>query len=365
MDRFPVLLPPGDRNLISPSEQVHPDMAMLCPQCRSSFAQRLHCPNCGVRLVYQDARHGPDDGPDGLPASWQQTPWGRLIVGLLLAQGLYYVLRNLCTAGLLVAREEPASGVWATLTGLIVLQVLQATSVLAAGLLTGAGQRRGLLYGAVVGVWNAVFFILIQIWTGQPLTTIDLFGQPVLQVAFGALGGLVGSLIWRPLLLELMPIQPRKSLPSLAIRKGPSVFRGPVAWGRVLTGITVAVGGVFWVDMIRDSVMEASEGKLRIDTQLQADLVTWEISALAMLAGGALAGATTRNGAKQGLCVGIGTGTVLSGIRLASITHTPELLLLTLVSALTLAFVGGWFGSHLLPPVYRSARRKRVSTALL
>src|SRR5207244_2768697 len=136
------------------------------------------------------------------PVTWQQTPWGRLLIGLLLAQGLNYVLRQLCTAGLLVPREEVVRSVWATLTGLILLQALQAASVFAAGLLTGAGQRRGLLFGAVVGVWNAVFLILIQFWTGQPLTTIDLFGEPVLQVAFGALGGLVGSLIWRPLPLD-------------------------------------------------------------------------------------------------------------------------------------------------------------------
>jgi hypothetical protein len=82
-----------------------------------------------------------------------------------------------------------------------------------------------------------------------------------------------------------------------------------------------------------------------------------------MLIGGALAGATTTNGSKQGLCVGVGTGTVLLGIRLASITHSPQVLVLTIFSTLSLGFVGGWFGSQLLPPVYGRPRRKRVSTA--
>jgi hypothetical protein len=289
---------------------------------------------------------------------------------LLLAQGLYYVLRHLCTAGLLVAGEEPQNGVWETLRGLIVLQALQAASVFAAGLLAGAGQRRGLLFGAVVGVWNAVFFLLIQIWTThslttihQSVTTIDLFGQPVIHVAFGVMGGLIGSVIWRPLPLVAFSIEPRKTLPMVPLRKAAYTFSGPVAWARVLTGITVAVGGVFWVDVIRDSVLDASEGQLKIYTRLEADLVTWEISALAMIAGGALAGATTSNGMKQGLCVGLGTSTILLGIRLASITHTAELLVLTVISALTLSFAGGWFGSNLLPPVYRSSRRRRVRTA--
>lgn len=340
-------------------------MAMVCPQCRGSFAQRLSCPKCGVRLVYQDSRHGLEDSPEGLTASWQQTPWGRLVVGLLLAQGLNYVLRHLCTAGFLVAREQASDSVWATLTGLVLLQALQVASILSAGLLTGAGQRRGLLFGAVVGVWNAVFLILIQLWTLQTLTTIDLFGEPVLQVTFGALGGLIGSLIWRPLSPDLLPHPPRLPLPSLPVAKRPSLFSGPVAWGRVLTGITVAVGGVFWVDVIRDSVLESSEGKLRIDTHLQAELVTWEIAGLALIAGGALAGASTRNGSKQGLYVGLGAATVLLGIRLASSMQTPEQMILMAFAAMALGFVGGWFGGHLLPPVTISARRKRVSTASL
>ena len=138
--------------------------------------------------MYHDARHGADADQDELCASWQQTPWGRFLVGLLLAQGLYYVLRHLCTAGFMVAQEKWGNDVWATLTGLVVLQAIQAVSILTAGMLTGAGQRRGFFFGAVVGVWNAVFFILVQIWTAQALTTLDLFCQPVLEVAFGALG---------------------------------------------------------------------------------------------------------------------------------------------------------------------------------
>ena len=28
-------------------------MAMVCPQCNGSFEQRLNCPGCNVRLLYQ------------------------------------------------------------------------------------------------------------------------------------------------------------------------------------------------------------------------------------------------------------------------------------------------------------------------
>jgi hypothetical protein len=278
---------------------------------------------------------------------------------LLLAQGLYYVLRHLCTAGLLATHDGPDS-VWATLTGLMVLQGLQAVGVLAAGLLTGAGQQRGIFYGALVGVWNGVLFIFVRSWLGQSMTVAALVGEPMVQAAFGAIGGLAGSLIWKPVLPLASPPVPRPAVPLRSAQRRPA-FAGPIAWGRVLTGTILAVGGVVWCDVIREFVLEASEGRLRIDTHLQAELVTWEISALAMLAGSALAGATTKNGLKQGLIVGIGMGVILLGLRLGSLTVAPRTLILTLASSLCLGLVGGWFGSQLLPPICAPAggRRRR------
>jgi hypothetical protein len=309
-------------------------------------------------LLYDDTRRASRFGKWGSD-SWQQTPWGRLLVGLLLAQGLYYVLRHLCTAWWMVARDETVINVWATLTGLMVLQGLQAVSVFTAGLLTGAGQRRGFFFGAVMGVWNGVLCILAQNWMGQQVVSISLFGEPMLQAAFGAVGGLAGSLIWKPLPPLTLPSQLRKVQPLVPIKRRPSSFAGPLAWGRILTGVTLAVGGAVWTDVIREFVLDASEGKLKVDTQLQAELVTWEISALAFLAGGALAGASTANGMKQGLAAGVGSGSILVGIRLAN-HFTPQLLGLTVLSALALCLVGGWFGGELLPPVLAGPRRRSI-----
>src|SRR5207249_5010482 len=104
----------------------------------------------------------PSSGVHGRPGEggmWQ-TPWGRILVGLLLAQGLYQGLRQLCTAGLLVAGEDAAGDVWATLLGLVLLQGLQGLGLLAGGALAGAGQRRGAFFGMFVGLWSGVVFIL-------------------------------------------------------------------------------------------------------------------------------------------------------------------------------------------------------------
>jgi hypothetical protein len=333
-------------------------MAMVCPQCKEWFQQRLNCPHCGARLVYQTGGPGRDSSDPLSSDHWQQTPWGRLLVGLLVAQGLFYIFQHLCTAGLLAVRAESAD-VWSALTGLVLLQALQAVSVLTAGLLSGAGQRRGMLLGLVVGVWNGVLFTLAHHWLGYPLTTIALFGEPALQAAIGAVGGLVGSMIWKPVAPLRLPVLLQAPAPIIPIGRRSSPLAGPIAWGRVLTGITLSVGCVVWVDVIREFVLEASEGKLRIDTHLQAELVTWEISALAMLAGGAFAGANTKNGTKQGIVVGLGTAVILLGIRLANNFFTAELLILTVLSTVALGLVGGWFGGEMLPPLIRLPKRQK------
>src|SRR5438552_195728 len=125
-------------------------MAMVCPQCGTSYEQRLQCGQCNGRLVYQDAGRGSPTPTED--ATWQQTPWGRIIIGLLLAQGIFYGLRRFLVAGLMAtdaANPEEFSG---DLTGVLVLQGLQLVAVFVGGLLAGAGQVRGALYGLLLGV---------------------------------------------------------------------------------------------------------------------------------------------------------------------------------------------------------------------
>jgi hypothetical protein len=333
-------------------------MAMVCPQCNASFDQRLQCPTCNVRLIYQHSSQSSRAGAGEGGGRWQQTPWGRILVGLLLAQGLYYGLRHLFTAGLLVTREDTPLNVWATLYGLIFLQGMQAFGLLVGGALAGAGKRHGLIYGAVVGIWNGVISVLVQPDQAHALTAVTLYGQPVLQTAFGAVGGLLGMLIWKPLPRYEPLAVPRGKLPPPR-PNGPSVFAGPIAWGRVLAGVAVAVGGTIWANTLLDMVMEASEGKLTISTHLQAQLVTWEITTLAILVGSSLAGANTNNGLKQGLCVGLGAAAVLLGLRIgAQQAPSVEQLVYTAATTLAVALLGGWFGGSLFPPL---VQRKRLA----
>jgi len=327
-------------------------MAMVCPQCYGSFEQHLDCPACGVRLLYQ-VRRGAED-------QWQQTPWGRIVVGLLLAQGLAHGLQMFVTGWLLANDETTNRALWTTPWGILLLYGLQGISLLIGGAITGAGQVRGLLYGSFVGLVNGLIFLMINLGRGEIQNEVAFYSQPVLHLAFGAMGGLVGTLIWRPLPTLRLQGSPGDA-GKVKLSSGLLFFSGPICWTRVLAGILVAVAGVAWSPSILAFIMEMGQGLISIDSNFQARLVTWEIAAIAVLLGAGLAGATTPNGPKQGLVVGLGAGVLLIGISLGnprSAFQASEFLVAALVG-LTLA--GGWFGSQLFPPLGAAPKRRRIA----
>jgi putative membrane protein (TIGR04086 family) len=337
-------------------------MAMVCPQCAGVFEQAIHCPTCGVHLLYESRGHRAFREREA-GGQWLHTPLGRVAAGVALAQGLAYGLRLLCTAGILAA-EETDQPVWSTLTGLVVLQALQGLSLIIGGALAGAGQRRGLLVGTLVGLIHGALSILIQTIRGEPVTEIALYGQTILHVAFGMLGGVIGSSIWRPLPELAMPdLDGPDKLRTHGWQPFFASLRGPVMWGRVFAGIVIVTAGFLWGPALLNSVLVASQGTLRISHHLQAQLVTWEIVGLATLFGAAIAGATTPNGLKHGLFVGVGTCIVLIGNYLGSRIINQDQIILTVSSIVTLTIAGGWFGGRLFPPVRASNRRRYGSAA--
>jgi hypothetical protein len=325
-------------------------MAMICPQCSRSYEQRLECPSCGARLLFQGAAGA---GPEN---QWQQTPWGRILIGLILAQGLAHGLQMATTAGLQASGQADGQTLWSTLPGLLLLLGLQGFSLLVGGVITGAGQRRGILYGSFVGLVNGLIFLFVELGKGAPLTEVTLLTQPIMNLAFGAVGGLIGTLIWKPL-----PTVRLKELPQVSGKARPTPTRstlldGPISWPRVVAGIAVVVCGIIWSQKILAFILDASEGKLVIATHLQAKLVTWEISAVLAFLGAGLAGATTANGLKQGLLVALGSVVLIAGITIGNpkVVVTDAAFMLASLACLTVA--GGWFGCELFPPLTRYRR---------
>jgi hypothetical protein len=332
-------------------------MSMICPKCCGSFEQRLQCPTCGVRLEYQLplAGRGPRVASPG--ATWQESPWGRILVGLLLAQGIYYGLWNLCQAGLSVGQPELLQGLWTTLTGLLVVEGMQAAAVLGGGALAGAGRRQGPIFGAFVGLCNGIIFLALN-WghplMGQPLL---LYAQPLLQALGGLVGGLTGCLIWRPL-----PPTATRSAQAVGKRRGlrkqPGLFAGPVAWLRILLGAAVVVGGTLGAETILEWVISLGDGKLGLETVQDYRMMGWAIAALAALFGGAVSGSTTASGFQHGLLAGIVAAALLVGIRVGLQHASFDSLLMAGSTALILCMAGGWFGGQLLPPVAAATARR-------
>jgi hypothetical protein len=337
-------------------------MAMVCPQCNKVYErQERRCDQCNVPLLFYagfgSVTTGGSQAADDVEPQWQQTPWGRIVAGLVLAQGLAYGLQQSLTAAFL-ARGEHAD-LWSTLLGLAVLHALHGVGLIAGGVLAGAGQHRGTLYGSLVGLCSGFIFLFLQRQASTFLTDGAVYAQPFVHMVVGGIGGLAGKIIWKP--------TPRFTLPE---GKGSDVplppafemrwLEGPIHWWRISAGSVLVVCGVIWSNLIMKWMLDYSQGTLNITTHFQARVVGWEISGLAILLGALFAGATTYNGAKQGLGVGIGASIMFVGFQVANPRVHLEAIILVILTMVALALLGGWFGSQLFPPVSAERRRRRI-----
>ena len=328
-------------------------MAMVCPQCGTTFEQRFECDECGARLVYHE--------PQGAQAArwkrtrWMHTPAGRVVIGVLLAQGLFYALRDLFTGVMILVEGENASHQgWMSFHGLLFLQAVQVLAPALGGALAGSAGRGGFLLGALVGAANGALSLLLASSPAQSSTTVALLGLPLLQTLFGALGGWVGSTVWKPpQTASFLRAEKKASVPKPSV----PLFAGPVAWVRVVLGTVLAVTGTLFAGKLFEAVLTASDGRLEMAYVLQDRIVTWEIKAFVILFGAGFAGAGTFNGLKQGLWVGIFVSIVLG--TMPANHETMLVLWLTLISSLFLSIAGGWFGCQLLPPVVKASQARR------
>jgi hypothetical protein len=277
------------------------------------------------------------------------------MIGLILAQGLFYGLRHLLTGILLAATPTEPAALWEDMRHLLMLQAIQIVAVMAGGMLAAGAQQHGLVLGTMVGAWNGVFSVLLRQNPAQELTMVALYGQPLLHAAFGAVGGWVGTQVWPPIQpyadVEIVP-QRKKSK-----RRQEALFAGRVNWFRVVAGSAFAIAGSLCATMLFQKVLDASNGALGTSDHLQDLIITWEIKALATIVGGALAGATTNNGFKQGVFVGVASSLVLIAIQAPVGEAWLKVAVLTAISTMCLTVIGGWFGGQLFPPIIKVERR--------
>ncbi|MGF1578161.1 MAG: hypothetical protein ACFCD0_02230 [Gemmataceae bacterium] len=321
-------------------------MPMMCPKCRTSSQGRLECATCGTRLQFT-ARN-----PTAGDAAWQHTPLGRIVVGLLLSQGFALGLRMLWDS---IVLDSQSIDVF---TQLLCIQAVSAGCLFIAGLLTGAGQSYGFALGAIVGFTNSMILLGMQVAAGESLPQYLAIGQPIAQSLSGAMGGLVGSLIWRPLpVVKLAKPISEKNSPNAKGRKRSELFSGPIAWIRVLVGSAIVLAGAIFPTIVVKGLMNYTP--LQIRSIEQTEFLTYEIAALAALLGALLAGVNTFNGIKQGLCVGLTSAAILFFIRLLDSKTSINEIVFTSGAVIGLTLVGGWFGCRLFPPVV-TRRRKGI-----
>lgn len=399
-------------------------MILVCSKCQGSFENVIICPKCGVPLAFQpvaavpkppepkadvssfaqsdSCRWGdrPPAGPGGegvsLPGApprrrWHHSPLGRIFSGLLVALGLSYGLLQLCLTVVQVWEKKTGSDVLTPGLGLGLFYGLQALALLAAGMLAGVGRPQGSGYGALVGlvsggaalaaVLSGALSEMLEpfasnlfaattpkepvVLQGVPVHLATLYGLPLAHLLSGALGGFIGSRIWKPPvppvtapILIAAPPPPSVGLKTCVVQpqteplEKPGMMSGPIAWIRVLIGTGVAIaGGSFATEKIQKAILFISDGALKIENNEQKYVTLSEIFALSILMGGTIAGATTPNGLKQGVVVGIGAGIGMIPFLMGQSDISPKYMLFVLLSAIFLAPMGGWFGSNLLPPL--------------
>ncbi len=332
-------------------------MAMVCNRCSTTHEQALHCPTCGNALVYcQPRRRGKSYAE--LARGWQHTDWGRFVVGVGLAQGLFYGLYHLIKSLVLATTGEPLNSATMPMAELLCIQSLQLFGLVVGSVIAGVARRQAHVLGVYIGVANSILSLLLGQGPAQAFTTHWVYAQPFLQILVGSVGALVSSLVWKPLSVVTLPESPSR----MAQRLGPKrprllkVFVGPISWFRVGLGTLFAIAGCLTAQPLLALVLSVSDS-LSLNEYMQEWVLIWEIKAVALLLGGMAAGAGTVNGIKQGLVAGIVTGAVLNVV-LAFRHTTLELVAFSMLLSFGLALAGGWFGGQLFPPVVSRKRLK-------
>jgi hypothetical protein len=336
-------------------------MNMVCPRCRESYDQRLVCPKCKVRLVLQNLRHDATLQLPSLPDLSTATPWSRIVIGVVLAQGIYFGLKQLCMAGLLVSGDDAASELWTSHAGPALVLTLQSVGLLLGGILAGAGQRRGPTNGFTIGTLSGL--ISIGVFRAEvPRLGSYSYIIDLLYLAFiGLLSGWLGMRIWKPLQELSMQLLEHGEAFGLARRKSSfNPFTGPVSWFRVVVGITVCVPPSCGALKLMFWLVNVSHGVLTIEIQ-QMRLFSWILTAVALLAGSIIAGSAVPNSLKQGLCVGITTIVLVFGHRLYY-RGMPSFTWMLLTCSVTLGacLLGSWFGGQLLPPLAKPRKNFHI-----
>jgi len=345
-------------------------MRKVCPQCQASFTNQFFCPNCGIEMQDVSNRSAVISDLAGEGTALQPVGGAgqRLLAGVIVGQALYYGLRQLATAFVLVGGHDTW---WSSPTGQLAAPLLQLFAVLLAGLVAGAGNPRSTISGAAVGLVNAVLFLFAQYTLGSHTPEPQMLAGWLVCIVLASAGAYLGRSFW-PALQDWPDTAPvgkeKEQAKKRKAKTGPRYL--PVSWFRVLGGAVLAVGCTVWAGPIRDFLIHSGRGLFAVDSHLQSQFVAWVISALAMLIGAGFAGAVSYGGVRHGFIVGILASIGIFVIH-QQIVHevlpaehffseliqmpesdtptVPRTVLFLITNTMLLGILGGIFGNALLP----------------
>ena len=265
-------------------------MPVVCSRCSNHFDPGQPCPRCGAPspVVVTANASTPGHGP-----RWQQTVVGRLLIGLVLAQGLFYGLRHLLT-GVLLAVQETEGDIWDDSRNVFLLFSIQLFAAFVGGVFAGSGQRYGYLLGVFVGLWNGVLAALLRQNAGGEFLPLGFFTHPLSQSGTALLGGVIGSMVWRPI-IHTEPVRLAPTSKKAGKQSAP-LLAGPIAWVRVLIGCIAVVSASLYASKLLDKILDLTGTKLSTGDDLQDTIIIWQIRGFLILLGASSAGATTKNG---------------------------------------------------------------------
>jgi hypothetical protein len=361
-------------------------MQLFCPACQAAFSGTSRCPRCGgLLLMPQEATALPPRARNTGYEPYTPSPANRVLVGTLLALGLYLALRQLATGWLMAANTDLDSW-WLTFEGLQVVLGIQTAAAVVGAVMAGAGRPNGLVLGGLVGGLCGGLFLGAEVYSaGTQVFDLVLLIQPGVLFVAGAIAGVVGGRVWPtpPDVEKPIPLSPDK-LSSIRFGMEEVIAPGrPIAWIRIIIGAIVMFVAITQADIFRNQAQKYSYGTLKVSSHGQGKFLSLQLATIAALVGATLAGAGTGSGIRHGVLAGAlaGIGVVALGASSGEFVpplqywlgklhmhgmevRDPSVMFVVGMSVALVGAIGGWLGGTLfLPLAPAHLRDKKVRLA--
>lgn|SRR5262245_60848975 len=329
-------------------------MRGFCGKCGGTFESQMLCPQCGIQLCDEGEASTISFSPAPLEDNTEgPSVLRRIAVGAVASLVAFHGLQHLATAlflshyGNAFARPE-------------VPVACLALAALAGAYVAGTANRRAEATGLLLALIAGAAYLWADHVRGIDVPAEWLTGMPILFGLIGIVGGLAGR----------MSIPPTPKLPRFG-QSGSRVVapvrepRPGIAWIRVAGGASLTIAATALADPIRHwlSVILTGHGGTFAATQI----VAWQISVMAAVAGGVVSGSNTRRGIAQGFAAGliaaIGTAVTIAATdptrskvmefwvnQLELGTFGPQAFAALAGGVLAFTTLGGWLGSQVMGP---------------